>query len=176
MRSASPGPIGERRQPIGSAILALAAFSAVVSIMPSVGLADWVWPRYIVEIQTPGFFVYRPVKPTGLAMLVIPGGGLNAAIPYLSERTPFNPMTVLSDEFRCITMDLRNAVGGRSSGPVEVYHYALQLHALFPAQRDVAVNSALAFAMLACNLDWLWVANFATSLPRRIRAKRPSCP
>ena len=37
------------------AILALAAFSAVVSIMPSIGLADWVWPRYIVEIQTPGW-------------------------------------------------------------------------------------------------------------------------
>jgi pimeloyl-ACP methyl ester carboxylesterase len=57
---------------------------------------------------------------SGFPLLVIPGGGLNATIGYLSERTPFNPMTELSDEFRCITMDLRNANGGGSSGPVEV--------------------------------------------------------
>src|ERR1700742_4083013 len=31
--------------------------------------------RAVSQIQTPGFFVYRPAKPTGLAMLVIPGGG-----------------------------------------------------------------------------------------------------
>jgi len=31
--------------------------------------------RAVSQIQQPGFFVYRPVKPTGLAMLVIPGGG-----------------------------------------------------------------------------------------------------
>ena len=64
--------------------------------------------------------IYYEEAGSGFPLLVIPGGGLNAAIPYLSERTPFNPMTVLNDEFRCITMDLRNAVGGRSSGPVEV--------------------------------------------------------
>ncbi len=57
---------------------------------------------------------------SGFPLLVIPGGGLNATIGYLSERTPFNPMTALSDEYRCITMDLRNAIGGGSSGPVEV--------------------------------------------------------
>ena len=57
---------------------------------------------------------------SGFPLLVIPGGGLNATVSYLSERTPFNPMVVLSDEYRCITMYLRNANGGRSSGPVEV--------------------------------------------------------
>jgi len=57
---------------------------------------------------------------SGFPLLVIPGGGLNATIGYLSERTPFNPMSELSDQFRCITMDLRNAIGGGSSGPVEV--------------------------------------------------------
>jgi pimeloyl-ACP methyl ester carboxylesterase len=57
---------------------------------------------------------------SGFPLLVIPGGGLNANIAYLSERTPFNPMEVLSDEYHCITMDLRNANGGGSSGPVEV--------------------------------------------------------
>jgi len=57
---------------------------------------------------------------TGFPLLVIPGGGLNATIPYLSERVPFNPMEVLSDEYHCITTDIRNANGGGSSGPVEV--------------------------------------------------------
>src|ERR1700741_2076830 len=57
---------------------------------------------------------------SGFPLLVIPGGGLNATIGYLSERVPFNPMVVLSDEYRCITMDLRNANGGRSSGPLEI--------------------------------------------------------
>src|SRR3569623_56369 len=31
--------------------------------------------RAVSQIQTPGFFVYRPVKPTGLGLLIIPGGG-----------------------------------------------------------------------------------------------------
>ena len=33
----------------------------------------------------------------GFPLLVIPGGGLNAAIPYLSNNIPFNPMEVLND-------------------------------------------------------------------------------
>jgi pimeloyl-ACP methyl ester carboxylesterase len=57
---------------------------------------------------------------SGFPLLIIPGGGLNATISYLSERTPFNPMSVLGNEYRCITMDLRNANGGGSTGPVEV--------------------------------------------------------
>lgn len=64
--------------------------------------------------------IHYEVAGSGPPLLVIPGGGLNAAISYLSERTPFNPMTVLSDEYRCVTMDLRNAISGGSSGPVEV--------------------------------------------------------
>jgi acetyl esterase/lipase len=31
--------------------------------------------RTISQIQTPGFFVYRPAKPSGLGLLIIPGGG-----------------------------------------------------------------------------------------------------
>jgi acetyl esterase/lipase len=31
--------------------------------------------RLISGIQTPGFFVYRPVRPNGLGLLIIPGGG-----------------------------------------------------------------------------------------------------
>ncbi|MFO1246620.1 MAG: alpha/beta hydrolase [Alphaproteobacteria bacterium] len=31
--------------------------------------------RAVSQIQTPGYFVYRPARPTGLGLLVIPGGG-----------------------------------------------------------------------------------------------------
>jgi pimeloyl-ACP methyl ester carboxylesterase len=51
---------------------------------------------------------------------VIPGGGLNATIAYLSDGAPFDPMAVFKDEYRCVTLDLRNANGGQSSGPLEI--------------------------------------------------------
>src|SRR5579863_2496929 len=43
-------------------------------------VADAVQPdgfhvRAISQIQTPGYFVYRPARPNGLGLLVIPGGG-----------------------------------------------------------------------------------------------------
>lgn len=56
----------------------------------------------------------------GFPLLVIPGGGLNANIAYLSEGAPFNPMTEFKDDYRCITLDLRNANGGESVGPLEI--------------------------------------------------------
>jgi pimeloyl-ACP methyl ester carboxylesterase len=56
---------------------------------------------------------------TGLPLLVIPGGGLNATIDFLGV-APFNAMEALGDRYRCIAMDLRNANGGQSSGPLEV--------------------------------------------------------
>jgi pimeloyl-ACP methyl ester carboxylesterase len=56
----------------------------------------------------------------GFPLLVIPGGGLNATIAYLSQGAPFNPMDEFRRDYRCITMDLRNANGGTSSGPVEI--------------------------------------------------------
>ena len=61
---------------------------------------------------------YRDVG-SGFPILLIPGGGL------LSEmgRWPtavINAMEVCKDDFRCITMDLRNAPGGESTGPVAV--------------------------------------------------------
>ena len=34
--------------------------------------------RAVSQIQTPGFFVYRPAKPNGLGLLVIPGGGYSS--------------------------------------------------------------------------------------------------
>src|SRR5262249_25432714 len=56
---------------------------------------------------------------SGFPLLLIPGGGLNSTISFFSSGAPFNPIEELKGEFRCIAADLRNANGGRSSGPVE---------------------------------------------------------
>lgn len=57
---------------------------------------------------------------SGFPLLLIPGGGLNATMPFVAEKAPFNAMEILSRDYRCITMDLRNANGGQSSGPLEI--------------------------------------------------------
>ena len=57
---------------------------------------------------------------SGFPLLIIAGGGLNSVISYLSSRAPFNPIEEFKDEFRCISMDLRNANDGQSSGPLEI--------------------------------------------------------
>ena len=56
---------------------------------------------------------------SGFPLLIIPGGGLNSTIGFLSSGAPFNAMEEFKDRYRCITMDLRNANGGQSSGPLE---------------------------------------------------------
>src|SRR5689334_17416587 len=57
---------------------------------------------------------------SGFPVLLIAGGGLNSNISFYSKGAPFNPMEVLADEYRCVAMDLRNANGGESSGPLEI--------------------------------------------------------
>jgi pimeloyl-ACP methyl ester carboxylesterase len=57
---------------------------------------------------------------SGFPILFIPGGGLNSNIASLTGFGPFNCMEEFKNEFRCITMDLRNANGGTSSGPIEI--------------------------------------------------------
>ncbi len=56
---------------------------------------------------------------SGFPLLVTPGGGLNSRVSMWPTAV-FNAMEVFKDEFRCITMDQRNANGGESSGPVAV--------------------------------------------------------
>jgi len=57
---------------------------------------------------------------SGFPLLIIPGGGLNSTLSFFTESAPFNAIDEFKREYRCIAMDLRNANGGRSSGPVEV--------------------------------------------------------
>jgi pimeloyl-ACP methyl ester carboxylesterase len=54
----------------------------------------------------------------GFPLLCVPGGGLNSRIANWHNNSAFDSMTEFQDEFRCITMDQRNANGGESTGPV----------------------------------------------------------
>lgn len=56
---------------------------------------------------------------SGFPLLMTPGGGLNSLISNWPGQV-FNAMEEFKSEFRCITMDQRNAVGGQSSGPIQV--------------------------------------------------------
>src|SRR5258705_8193559 len=57
---------------------------------------------------------------SGFPLLLIAGGGLNSNISYFAGSAPFNPIEEFKGEYRCIAMDLRNANGGESSGPLEI--------------------------------------------------------
>jgi pimeloyl-ACP methyl ester carboxylesterase len=57
---------------------------------------------------------------SGFPLLIIPGGGLNSTIAWVSKGAPFNAIEEFKNEYRCITADLRNAYDGESSGPLEV--------------------------------------------------------
>ena len=56
---------------------------------------------------------------SGFPLLIIAGGGLNSTIANLKRGDPFNPIEEFKGEYRCIAADLRNAIGGQSSGPLE---------------------------------------------------------
>ena len=59
----------------------------------------------------------RPAQ--GFRFLVTPGGNLNSRVSNWPTAV-FNAMEVFRNDFRCITMDQRNANGGESTGPVPV--------------------------------------------------------
>src|SRR2546423_13799172 len=55
----------------------------------------------------------------GFPLLVTPGGGLNSRMSGWPNAV-FNAMEEFKNDFRCITMDQRNASGGESTGPIAV--------------------------------------------------------
>jgi pimeloyl-ACP methyl ester carboxylesterase len=56
---------------------------------------------------------------SGFPLLVTPGGGLNSRVSNWPTAV-FNAMEIFKNDFRCITMDQRNANGGESAGPIPV--------------------------------------------------------
>jgi pimeloyl-ACP methyl ester carboxylesterase len=57
---------------------------------------------------------------SGFPLLLIAGGGLNSTISGLTSGSPFNPIEEFQGDYRCIASDLRNAVEGQSTGPLEI--------------------------------------------------------
>src|ERR1700731_3459346 len=56
---------------------------------------------------------------SGFPLLATPGGGLNSKMSNW-QTAVINAMEVFKNDFRCITMDQRNATGGESTGPIPV--------------------------------------------------------
>ena len=56
---------------------------------------------------------------SGFPLLVTPGGGLNSRISNWATAV-INARDEFKGDFRCITMDQRNASGGESTGPIPV--------------------------------------------------------
>ncbi|HCG90838.1 MAG TPA: hypothetical protein DEZ08_03245 [Dehalococcoidia bacterium] len=56
---------------------------------------------------------------SGFPVLFTPGGGLNSHMGYWPTQV-INVMDEFKNDFRCITMDQRNAYGGKSKGPIPV--------------------------------------------------------
>jgi hypothetical protein len=56
---------------------------------------------------------------SGFPLLVTPGGGLNSRVSNWPAAV-INAMEAFKNDFRCITMDQRNANGGESTGPIAV--------------------------------------------------------
>ncbi len=57
---------------------------------------------------------------SGFPLFIIYGGGLNSCVSYPAG--PFDAVAQFSTEYRCISMDLRNANGGQSTGPLAFDH------------------------------------------------------
>jgi pimeloyl-ACP methyl ester carboxylesterase len=64
--------------------------------------------------------IYYEDHGAGMPLLLIPGGGLNSTISFFSQNAPFNAIDEFKGDYRCITLDLRNATGGQSNGPLEI--------------------------------------------------------
>jgi hypothetical protein len=64
--------------------------------------------------------IYYEEAGSGVPLLLLPGGGLNATIAFFTGNSPFNAIDEFKGEYRCIAADLRNAPSGQSTGPVEV--------------------------------------------------------
>jgi pimeloyl-ACP methyl ester carboxylesterase len=64
--------------------------------------------------------IYYEEAGSGVPLMLLPGGGLNATIAFFTGNAPFNAIEEFKGEYRCITADLRNAPTGQSTGPVEV--------------------------------------------------------
>ena len=86
---------------------------------------------------------------SGFPLLVTPGGGLNSRVSNWPTAA-INAMEEFKNDFRCITMDQRNANGGESTGPVDSPPVALRWSIVM--QRKSFLSSAIALMTAFCQL------------------------
>ena len=100
-------------------ILATGAAAAAMAAMPQ-AFAQQVDQGGIFKFYEKGDvrIRYQEVG-SGFPLLVTPGGGLNSRMSNWANAV-INAMEAFKTDFRCITMDQRNATGGESTGPVPV--------------------------------------------------------
>jgi pimeloyl-ACP methyl ester carboxylesterase len=105
--------------PIRREILAAGAAVAVATAAPQV-LAAPTEPDIPFKFYEKGGvrIRYQDVG-SGFPLLCTPGGGLNSRISNWPNAV-INARDEFKTDFRCITMDQRNATGGESTGPVPV--------------------------------------------------------
>jgi len=105
-------PIRRNILTTGAAVAATAAAPRVFAQQAQGGVTTSFYEKGDVRIR------YQEVG-SGFPLLVIPGGGLNSRIAGWPTAV-INAMEQFKNDFRCITMDQRNATGGESTGPVPV--------------------------------------------------------
>ena len=98
--------------PVRRDILATAAAPRAVTQQTDQGGAFMFYEKGNVRIR------YQEAG-SGFPLLVIPGGGLNSRIGNWATAV-INAKEEFKGDFRCITMDQRNATGGESTGPIPV--------------------------------------------------------
>jgi pimeloyl-ACP methyl ester carboxylesterase len=96
----------------GAAATAMAAASQVFAQPVGPGGAFKFYEKGDVRIR------YQEAG-SGFPLLVTPGGGLNSRMSNWAAAV-INAMDEFKSDFRCITMDQRNATGGESTGPIPV--------------------------------------------------------
>src|SRR6202030_4723827 len=106
-------PIRRNVLATGAAATAMAAAPRVLAQQAGqVGAATSFYEKGNIRIR------YQEIG-SGFPLLVTPGGGLNSRVSSWPTAV-FNAMEVFKSDFRCITMDQRNANGGESTGPIPV--------------------------------------------------------
>src|SRR3984893_3913890 len=96
----------------GAAATAMAAAPRVFAQQAGQGGAFKFYEKGNVRIR------YQEVG-SGFPLLATPGGGVNSRISNWATAV-INTMEEFKGDFRCITMDQRNATGGESTGPIPV--------------------------------------------------------
>src|SRR5258708_8205342 len=105
--------------PIRRDILATVAAATAMAAAPQV-LAQQTRQEGAAFYEKGPVRISYEVTGSGFPLLLIAGGGLNSTMAALVKSSPFNPIEEFKGEYRCIASDLRNAVPGQSTGPLEV--------------------------------------------------------